>query len=414
MPTRITVNNSKRFIFISLVVLFFVFFFISHNTCWLNPSDHCPTIFFSIPYGWEYDLDSGLEIYSAINFPEGMIKEKTRIARPLKNALISAAINAVNCLHPLNDRLKIGMSYVIHHALNLSICIFLIVALVFLGNRYDVSFEGLSIAWIYILASIYDFLSISHTYLFQISISVVFLLVIHRIESINFSSKADRLVVSSVYAIFCGLFVLIKQDYAPYLAVILYYFLLRKNNDLFVWLVLFHLPYLCYRIILFLTGVEFYSHETNQYGQGIWFFTLFFQGEILLLIKKVTALIFESSNALFKQVGIVFFVVSIIGLLQPVFKSTTIKLKIFTSLLLGSTVIQTIAAARPIPYMFSDVVVPFALFFAVGYDFLMKEYYSHNRLIKYALWIAPILFFLGKIIVSIKLPWVSPVDQLAL
>jgi hypothetical protein len=251
---------------------------VSHNLAWLNISQgetgRMPNVFPSqrIPYGWEYNGDSGLELYSAIDFPAGMARERSRIARPLKNALISACIEIAAWVHPLTPRQKLGASYLLHHAMILLLPLAAYWFALRLALRQRVPLPGVLFCWAWLVSENPGWWSISHTYVFQFVTTVFVLAVLQRCTDIRSAVGArEYAVLLYLYWLLAGFLTLVKQDYAPFLAVLSFALYRRWFWQSAIGACGVVTPYLLYRALLRAARIEWYNHEVASYGQGTWF-----------------------------------------------------------------------------------------------------------------------------------------------
>ena len=367
----------------------------------------------STPYGWEYSEDSGLELYSAIDYPSGMIREKIRIARPLKNAVISFFIDVAECFYPLSDRLKLGMSYVLHHLMNLVVAFGIIGALFYLSKSYQLCAEGIFISWLWLLFSLTWDLAMSHTWIFQAAISVVAFLVWKRILSFDQFSISKRVILITIYSIFCGFTVLIRQDYAPYLAILLYAIFTRNILLIIVGSITFNLPLLLYKQILRMVGVPWYSHEVEAYGEGVWWITSYKQEGLLYTIDKFFSLLHKSYDAFASYYGVLLIAICVIGFFCYQSNDEQLKkVKLFTILLIISNFIQTVGAGRPFGYMFEDSFIVLSLFFSQGYRRVLEMYPSQRYWVRLGFYCMIGLHLIIIMFDQLNLPWVHPFDQL--
>ena len=396
---------------LSLLSLVIVFILVAHNICWLNPFLHRPIVFLPIPYGWEYNKDSGLEIYSAIDFPEGMIREKCRINRPLKNAVLSGLIDLVELVCPLTRASKMHLSYALHHAMNFALMVFIIVVLYRTGLRAGIKPEGIFVIWFWFLFTVLLAMATSHTDLFQVASPTLLLWALIRLLALD--DRRGRVFLYLLYAVLCGFTVLIKQQYAWYIAVTAFAFLTRRWLLGAVWLVAFHLPMLFYRLDLYIMGVKWYNHEAEVYGQGVWWLTSLRDSGLVGTLKGGFALLNASQEAFLSYYGIVVLGLAIVGVVFQAGENVLRRrLGLLLILVIGSNFLQTIAANRPRAYMFGDSFPLIALFFSHGYEVMLRIYSKYEKCIR--LLAAVFLLIHASIVVLslVNLPWISPWDQL--
>ncbi len=402
----------ERYFMWSVVALFLVFFIVAHGLCWLNPSTGRPSVSFPIPYGWEYDCDSGVELCSAIDFPAGMLREKFRIARPLKNALLSAPSRLLELVVPLSRKMKMGISYMGHHVMNFLLLFFVLLVLFRLGARAQVEPEGLFIVSVWLLFATLTGMATSHTTLFQIATPAMIMLVLLRSLAIEEWSRRDKIVSYILYSVLCGFTALIKQQYAPFLAVLAFVLLTRRWMLALIWATTFHLPLLFYRLSLHLTHIQWYNHEAQVHRQGVWWLDSLRSNGLLSTVKKFIEIAASSADLFASYYGLVLLGTAFLGFCVKPIDAFQRNLKLFAVLMVASNFIQTIGAARLKGYMFGDSFLVVALFFSAGYGFLLREYPESRITIRWCFAIF-LIVNVGIVLASnVNLPWVSPLEQL--
>lgn len=402
----------ERYFMWSLIALFLVFFIAAHGLCWLNPSTGRPSVSFAIPYGWEYDCDSGVELCSAIDFPEGMLREKFRIARPLKNALLSVPSKLLELVVPLSLKTKKAISYIGHHLMNFLLLFFILFVLFRFGARAQVEPEGLFIVSVWLLFATLTGMATSHTYLFQIATPAILMLFLLRAMSIEEWSRRDKVVSYILYSVLCGFTVLVKQQYAPFLAVLAFVLLTRRWMLALIWATTFHLPLLFYLLSLQLTQVQWYNHEVQIHRAGVWWLDSVQSNGLFSTVKKFTEIAASSADLFASYYGLVLLGTAVLGFCVKPIDDFQRNLRLFAVLMIGSNFIQTIGAARLRGYMFGDSFLVVALFFAAGYGFLLREYPDKRITIRWGFVIFLIVNISIVVASHINLPWVSPFEQL--
>jgi len=415
MSRMLVTGENRHYFYLSLAWLLIVFFLIAHNLCWLNPSKHRPTVYFAIPYGWEYNLDSGLELKSAINFPWGMAKEKIRIDRPLKNAAISLLIDSIGFFYPLDERAKLGLSYVFHHLLNLLAALFVLYALSYLVRYYQLCAEGMFIAWIWLLFTIVTILLCSHTFIFQLAIPALAFLVWLKLRAAETHGFLKKCLTIGGYAVICGFAVLIKEDYAPFLAIFLYALATRNWCLLAVGSLFFFLPLLGYKFYLHQMGVPYHNYQIEHCRQGIVWLPGLLEKGFLFTVKKVLAWLGRAENAFLSRYGILFTAVCAMGFFKPI--STKLqdpRIRLFAILFIASNFAQAIAARRFAGYMFLDSFIVLSIFFAEGYRILLSKFDEHTKGFRGGIYCWIGLHAVMAIFNLMHLPWMPPFEQLKL
>jgi len=415
MTQTLSPRESRHYFHLSLAWLLIVFFLIAHNLCWLNPSRSRPTVYFSIPYGWEYNSDSGLELKSAIDFPWGMAKEKIRIDRPLKNAVISLLIDSIGIFYPLDARAKLGLSYIFHHLFNLLAAIFVLYALFYLVRYYQLCAEGMFIAWIWLLFTIITILLWSHTFIFQLAIPALAFLVWLKLRAAETRGLLKRCLTIGGYAVICGLAVLIKEDYAPFLAIFLYALITRNWCLLAVGGLFFFLPLMGYKFYLHQMGIPYQNYQVEHYRQGIVWLPGLVEKGFFFAAKKMLAWLGRAENAFLSRYGLLFTAICAIGFYKPAAaKLQDKRLRLFVILFIASNFVQTIAARKFAGKMFLDAFIVLSLFFAEGYGKLLREFAVSAKWFRSGVYLWIGLHAVMAVFNLMHLPWISPFEQLKL
>jgi len=422
---------NRRYLCWGILALFIVDFGVAHNLCWLNPDNRRPTVYHpTIYYGWEYNLDSGLEIRSAIDFPDGMILYRDRIARPLKNAVISVPITIIDTFFPLNDGQKIIMSYVLHHLMNFVVMAAVWIILLYLAQQLRIPATGVLMMYIIFLFHFLQALTTSHTGVFQVAITVFSAAVVYRLSQLKQHVKDSSFHwYVALYLFFCGFFILIKQDLAPFLALFLFALYRGYWKSLLIGSLSFIAPFFIYKGMLAVSGIEWYNHEVSQYGQGIWFLRGFCELDpnsigwgaeffILIVQQGLTTLaqlfskLWPSLVAFVRYFGVVPTILAAsVFFIKDLRRKLNQNVKLLIVLLLMANVIQTIAAYRFKPYMFSDSFIIVALLFGMAFSWLQERYASSTIFkVLVAVWFVGALSII--LYSMIHFPWVHPTDQL--
>lgn len=387
---------------------------ISHNIAWLNPyPGQNPTARPStqVPYGWEYNLDSGLELYSSLDFPYGMQQEKLRIARPLKNAIISVGVNIVNIAHPLGFWEKVGVAYVLHHVMVLALLASAFYFLVCLANRHGVPLEGVLFCWVWLILNEPFRWAESHTFVFQVSNSIFLMAIVQRLADIrkDYTRNAYQGIVF-LYMFLAGFMLLIKQDLAPFLALLGFALAMRLWRYLPVGCAAVALPYLLYRWDLKMADIPWYSHETAVYGQSGGWFTSILQHQGIGQALCASGNLFNCSLTTFYSTFGLLLLLGVIGLWTSYAGRLSSPRPLWLGLalfLIGGTFVQVWGANRPLDYMFYDAFPAIAFLAAIGYSQLQSA-----RIGKLSMRKVFILYLIIhgslKLINCLHFPWKNP------
>jgi hypothetical protein len=252
-----------------MAALILLLFLIGSNKAWLNVRPgFTPTCKASqtFPFMWQYDMDAYWEFLSAAKFPEVFKTYSLRVNRPLYPALahgLGLAYHAV-CwpVKKLSNYQAAFLGYV-----TLKLLMFLTFALIMYHLCLRWFSGGVSLLAVCLLLSQRHFInaiSTFHTYeLETISPAIIIFLLVLLKEKYS----AARV---SLFSLAAGLLLLGRQNYAIYLAIILFGLYKRRFKDVALSLVACLLPLGLWLGYLHVAGIPYIDHEVSGYSLPLW------------------------------------------------------------------------------------------------------------------------------------------------
>lgn len=286
MPTMTWRSKAITPTHLAIALLVLLAFAVGANKGWLNPRPDLPPtckISQTNPFLWQYDMDSQVELYSAVGFPFNLHETPQRINRPLYPALARLLGEAYFLLAYPIHKLSLLERAVLGY-LTLKILIFTGFGLLFyhFSRRY-VGDKPALLGLALILSDRFSLMAIStyHTY----ELEFISPLVITAL----FASLCQRYSLGRniFFSVIVGLLMLGRQNYSCYLAILLYGLYLRRFLDVAVSVAAHLLPLLVWLAVLAWLGVPYRNTETAEYGQGIWLFQEFIHYSPLAMAKTV-------------------------------------------------------------------------------------------------------------------------------
>jgi len=248
-------------------------FLIGANMAWLNPNPGFkayrthPTI----PILWQYNPDAGIEILTAAYFPDIFKSYRIRMDRPVYPAVAkggAACLQAVaKPFRPLSNLEAAGLAYI---AMKLAVYLTGILALFNLLSRY-IGKQGAFIACFLCFTHFVsiEYIAAFHTTELQFITPIFTLFLLQKLVD-RYSLGRNVL-----YSTLIGLLMLCKPNYATYLAVLAFFFLVKREYSAVLTSFAAHcIPMLLYLGYLELLGMKYYSFNADYYGQGVWLLDL--------------------------------------------------------------------------------------------------------------------------------------------
>lgn len=392
---------------IKIIIFMLVLFLISANMAWLNPfpEKEAYKIHPKIPFLWQYNLASGVEILSAAYFPETYRTYKDRINRPVYPLLVKTIGTIIGfVLLPiikLSALESAGIAYIL-----LKLFIYILGALLMYEILKRYISEKASLLAIFLCFShwhmIEYFTTFQTTELQVITPIIILFMFLKLMESYSIKKNIG-------FSLIIGIIFLAKQNFAVYLALILLGLIKKEWKKVLLSIVSQSIPLIIYLIFLKIIKVPYYNHEAEMYRQGVWVVDLFHQNP-LLSIKQVC----DSFYKLILHTGAYFSVWGFIAA-YALASWKDIKLNknhlLFFTLFFISTWAQVFAANRYFDYMIADfafIVFGLAAFSFLRFLSIFKDNYSKLILISViSLWLLVNVFHF------INFPYIHPYDQKA-
>ena len=387
-----------------IILLVLLCFTLAANLAWLNPSPESEVYKTTpeIPFFWQYNPDSGVEILSAAYFPEVFKTYKTRMDRP-GYPIISKSIGLIVgfFLSPFKELKPLEKAAAGHLVLKIFLfCSFGILAFEILANYLSKSYAFFAVFILlthqFSISAFSTFHTLELQFITPVFLTYFFILLIR-----NYSHLRNILL-----SILIGIFMLSKPNYAFYLGFLFFGFIRGRYAETFISFISHLTPFLAYFLYLKIMGIEFYSLTTEHYGQGIWLFEKLpfvqFQDLLTLIFVSISSFL----NNLINHFNILFFI-SIVGFIHAYRKEVHVSfLLIF--ILISMTWFQEFAADRYKNYMVADlslIVVGFSIYYLKE---LLTNYSKKNLVLTSSIvWLSFNLFSL------VNLPWVHPKEQIS-
>jgi hypothetical protein len=360
-------DSRRRLILAGAVALIFA---VSANIAWLNPWPDRDSFrgIDSVPVMWQYNRAAGVEILSAAYFPETFRTYTDRINRPTYPVAVWALGNTIGfVLSPVVDLgplERAGAGYVV-----LKLLVFFAGATVmYRVLRRWIAPEPALFA---VLLMLFHAHSIEYVGTFQttelqvitpIFVIAMFLAVVDRLQQppspLPREARRRRLGdlgVIALASIALGVLMLAKQNYAVYLAIILFALWKRRWAEVAVSIVAHLIPLGIYLLYLRAIDIPYVNHEAATYDQGVWMVDLFRQNPI----QSARMVLDSIKLSLRHLVG--YFGVWLLLAAGALARRREFRLErdhlVFAGLLLFGTWAQVFAAARYYDYMLSDVAI---------------------------------------------------------
>ena len=407
-------SETRRRLVLLLTVL--VVFAVSSNIAWLNPWPEKESFrgIESIPFMWQYNQASGVEILSAAYFPETYRTYTDRINRPtypLAVYLIGNAIGLVaSPVADLSPLERAGAGYIVLKLLVFSLAALAMYDLLTRWLARDVAAFATLLMLLH--AHSIEFAAGFHTTELQVLTPIFVLWLFFRVtdrwgERSHGAPRIRRLGGLAGASVVVGVLMLAKQNYAVYLALILFALYKREWGAVVVSVVAHLLPLAAYLLFLRAVDIPYVNHEAATYDQGTWVLDLFRQNPIQSLGQVIDSL----WRSLVHLTG--FF--SVWLLLAVAALARIRSLRVDRDLLVGmglfffATWLQIFAANRYYDYMVSDVAI---VVFALGAWMLFElVQFLPQRLTGVVTKGVLLLWFVGNVLSFVHFPWIHPFDQ---
>jgi hypothetical protein len=368
---------------------------------------------------WQYNRAAGVEILSAAYFPQTYETYTDRVNRPTYPAtiflignIIGFVASPVMDLSPLEQA---GLGYVV-----LKLLVFFggAVAMFSVLRRW-MSPEPSMLAALVMLfhAHSIEFVATFHTTELQVLTPIFMIWMFLRVAD-RFGDPAvlrrRRMLAVVVSSLAVGVLMLAKQNYAVYMAIILFAVYKRHWLESIVSVGVHLLPLAAYLLFLQVVDIPYVNHEAANYGQGVWVVDLLRQNPIMSLQQIVESL-WQSLRHLMG-----FFSVWLLLASGALARRRELGLNrdhlVFIGLFVFSTWAQIFAANRYYDYMVSDVaLVVFGLGAWMLWSWLGRVASSvaasPDSARRWIVRSVVSVWFIGNVLSFVNFPWVHPFDQ---
>lgn len=201
---------------------------------------------------------------------------------------------------------------------------------------------------------------------------------------------------------------LAKQTYAVYLAILLFSFFYKKKYKESVLSGFIHLvPLLVWLLFIKISGLEYWNHEVQAYGMGVWLFAELPFMNPIDIIQVVTSSVIDWLIVLIKYFHIFIFLAPFAFMndkIKNIFNKNT---TIFSLLFIFSVWLQIFASRSYAWYMSSDIAILIFPLAILAIYAVLKKYNLKKAII-------PLtgLYIILSLISFINLPWIHPYDQI--
>lgn len=390
-------------------------FAVSSNIAWLNPFPERDSFrgIQTVPFMWQYNRAAGVEIMSAAYFPDAFRTYTDRINRPVYPFAVWALGNTIGViaspvvnLGPLH---RAGAGYVVWKLLVYFVGALALFSILKRWLEPPVAFLGTLLTYFHY--HMIEFVATFQTTELQVITPVLVIWLMLRIadKEANWSLPRRMAAVASA-SLLVGVMMLAKQNYAVYLAVLLFLAYKRRFIYAVVSAMVHLIPLGLYLIFLRIVEIPYVNHEAETYGQGVWMLELLRQSPIKSIQQGVDSLWLSLVHL--SGFFSIWLVAAIAALAHwrklPVSKDVLV----FSGLLLFGTWAQVFVADRYYDYMLSDVaIVVFGLAVWLLWD-ILKRWDVQRPGIARSLSIAIVgVWFLTNILSFVHFPWVHPFDQ---
>lgn len=394
------------------VLLIFV---VSSNIAWLNPFPERDSFrgVQSVPFMWQYNRAAGVEIMSAAYFPDAFRTYTDRINRPIYPLAVWAIGNTIGViaspvveLGPLH---RAGAGYVVWKLL-----VYLAGALALFSilKRWlppPAAFVGTLVTLFHY--HMIEFVATFQTTELQVITPILVIWMMLRItDGERDWSGSRRMAAVALASFLLGVMMLAKQNYAVYLAVLLFLAYKRRFLEAAVSVAVHLIPLGLYLLFLRAVEIPYVNHEAETYGQGVWMLDMLRQNPIKSIQQGVDSLWLS----LVHLSG--FFSIWLVGAVAALAHWRKLPVSrdvlVFSGLLLFGTWAQVFAADRYYDYMLSDVaVVVFGLAVWLLWDLLQRWDLRRPGVTRPIATAIVAIWFLGNVLSFVHFPWVHPFDQ---
>ena len=386
--------------------IIFIIFIISSNIAWLNPApmkdSYQPNKY--IPFLWQYNSDSGIEILSAAYFPKVFKTDNTRIDRPMyplvANTIGKIVGLVINPFYSINDLEKTGIGYILMKLLMYISALVLsyeIIAKYFKDKKIIIFTQFL------IFFSAYSVLNaaVFHTLELQFITPIIGIYLFLNISN-NYSLKKNL-----IFSLIIGILMLAKYNYAIYCSIILFSIINKRILESILSIIFHLIPLIIYIYFLKFNGFN-YKFVGSEHGQISWLFDELFLLNFYTIIQTIYLsgvnylILLEDSFDLW----LILFILGSYKLLRK----ENYHIFFFIIIFIFFNWLQIFVSNRPKTYLTNDlmiVIYPIVAFYAVHLLNLIKEI----KIQKYLIIITFVIIATINMRGLVNFPWVHPYDQ---
>jgi hypothetical protein len=389
--------------YIAIASLILGIFAISANIAWLNPDpDYVVKTNEKIPIMWQYNGDATVEFLSGAYFPEYFRVDKTRINRPAYPLLVKIFGEVYGLIaKPFYELGILARAMLGYITLKLLVYLAGALALYHISRRWfsaEASLLAVSLLLLHPFAITY--IATFHTSELQF-FTPIFLIFFWLNLSDRYSHKKNIL-----FSLAAGALMLAKQNYAIYLAILLFSFFFLKRYKESVLSFLVHLvPLAGWLIALKMLGIPYYNHESAS-GLGVWLYQDLIHRSPIGILQSLAL----GTNAWLIAFFGFFSFFAIAALYAPYLPTVREKFSrshlSFLAIFISMSWLQTFAANRYASYMVSDLSVYIFPLAACAILALLTEHRLKKLL---PLFLA--LYLAIGLSTIVSFPWVHPYDQ---
>jgi hypothetical protein len=410
MTERVFISRLKFCIIIALIV-----FFISGNKAWLNParSSNIKVIrtLDKVPLFWQYNPDAVQFIMTATYFPKFYKTHSHFISRPTLPAVAHFSGKILGFItSPFIELSPLYLTCAGWLIFKFILYVAVALALLSIYNRYlpeNFSRLGVILALFSMLPLYYagEFHTIDTNVFSPILMVYLFL----KLKD-NYSHKNNF-----IFSFVVGVLILTKENYACYLAIILFCLYHRKFLPAVISLAFHLIPMFLYN------GFISYHDLTLTYMgdsptlkrqgtvAGVWFLDFMNENDLISTVNLVLKFFREGFISFTSYYSILSLLI-LGGLIISMKKNIYFQEIIFAGLLLAATWLQMFAKNIPYWYMAGDCSVVFMGFVVFFLKFLLEKW-DFMKPIKNIMVVAGIMWLILNILKMTHFPWVHPYDQ---
>lgn len=333
----------------TLVIFIFV---IQANIAWINPSPgFSPRLKLSssVPLLWQYFPDALFELSTAVQFPEIFHHADARVSRPVYPAMARGIGFLLQVTYSPFTRIDPILATIFGH-LFLKIAMYTIFG--FLLFRLSRKFMDEKPAFLPVMLILFHSHAITHVASYgTVDLQFISPLIICCLF-FNISSKYNT-TKNILYSLIIGVLMLAKENYALYLAVVLFSLYKKQYKKISLSVLIHLIPLGIWLVFLKMYGLKYSHHGAEVYDQGVWLWREFIFMSPVEMLKTV-----QHSIALYIKCLAefhVFWLFIAFYSLNDMRKELGNNVILFISIFVFTNWLQIFTAKRYLAYMTSDL-----------------------------------------------------------